>query len=60
MDEVVKVAGHGPFVVAIMGLSGSTSAADGVGGETALDLTDYRQVVEALYPTIEFCQPVDQ
>ena len=26
-DEVVKVAGHGPFVVAIAGLSGSTSAA---------------------------------
>lgn len=26
-DEVVKVAGHGPFVVAITGLGGSTSAA---------------------------------
>ena len=27
VNEVVKVAGHGPFVVAITGLSGSTSAA---------------------------------
>lgn len=26
-DEVVKVGGHGPFVVAIAGLGGSTSAA---------------------------------